>query len=133
MPTCALPARAQIAALTIYGDPITEDEIEQRAKLNFLSTRKQFVRPDVIRELANDMDKIKEAEKSGFVLTSAQIDKAFAKMCSRMGLAPEQLTKHLEGQGIRLDTLKSRIKAEMARTSLARLRYYKFQDPPLGR
>ena len=36
----------------------------------------------------------------------------------------------LDSQGIRLDTLKDRIKADMARTSLARLRYYRFQDRP---
>jgi peptidyl-prolyl cis-trans isomerase SurA len=40
--TFALPAHAQTAAVTIYGESITEDDIEQRAKLNFLSTHKQF-------------------------------------------------------------------------------------------
>jgi peptidyl-prolyl cis-trans isomerase SurA len=130
MLTCALPAHAQTAAVTIYGEAITEDDIEQRAKLNFLSTHKQSARQDVINQLADDSDKIKEAEKSGFDLTNAQVDKAFAEMCSRMRVAPEQLTKSLEGQGIRLDTLKKRIKADMAR---ARLHYYKFQDPPLAR
>jgi peptidyl-prolyl cis-trans isomerase SurA len=119
--------------MTIYSEPITEDEIERRSKLNFLSTHKQSARQDVISQLAEDMEKIKEAEKSGFGPTDSQVDRAFAEMCSRMRIAPEQLTKHLEGQGIRLDTLKNRIKADMARASLARLRYYKFQDRPLGR
>jgi peptidyl-prolyl cis-trans isomerase SurA len=85
----------------------------------------------VISQLADDMDKIKEAEKSGFDLANAQVDTAFAEMCSRMRIAPEQLTKSLEGQGIRVGTLKSRIKADIARVSLARLHYYKFQDRPL--
>ena len=40
-----------------------------------------------------------------------------------MRITPEQLTKSLEGQGIRLDTLKQRIKAIIARRSLFRLRY----------
>jgi peptidyl-prolyl cis-trans isomerase SurA len=133
MLACALPAHAQTAAVTIYGESITEDDIEQRAKLDFLSTHKQSARQDVISQLADDMDKIKEAEKSGFDLANAQVDNAFAEMCSRMRVAPEQLTKSLEGQGIRLDTLKNRIKADMARASLARLRYHKFQDRPLGR
>jgi peptidyl-prolyl cis-trans isomerase SurA len=133
MLTCALPASAQTTAVTIYGEPITEDEIEQRSKLNFLSTHKQSARQDVISQLVDDMDKIKEAEKSGFGLTNSQVDKSFAEMCSRMRIAPEQFAKNLEGQGIRLDTLKNRIKADMARSSLARLRYYKFQDRPLVR
>ncbi|WP_407176622.1 hypothetical protein [Bradyrhizobium sp. STM 3562] len=81
----------------------------------------------------DDKDRIKEAEKSGVDLTNAKVDNAFAEMCSRMHVAPEQLTRSLEGGGIRLDTLKNHIKADMARASLARLRYYKFQDPPLFR
>src|SRR5437660_9834281 len=40
-----------------------------------------------------------------------------------MRITPEQLTKSLEAQGIRPDTLKARIKAEMVWTSLVRGRY----------
>jgi peptidyl-prolyl cis-trans isomerase SurA len=130
MLTCALPAHAQTAAATINGEPITEDDIEQRAKLNFLTTHKQSARQDVISELADDMDKIKEAQKSGFDMANVQVDNAYAQMCSRMRIAPGQFKTILEGQGIRIDTLKSRMKAAMARASLARLRYYKFQDRP---
>jgi peptidyl-prolyl cis-trans isomerase SurA len=122
MLTCALPAHAQTAAVTIYGGAITEDDIEQRTKLNFLSTHKQSARQDVINELADDKNKIEEAEKLGVDLANAHVDDAFAKMCLRMRVAPEQLTKSLEGQGIRLDSLKNRIKADMARAFLVRLR-----------
>src|ERR1700709_318360 len=44
-------------------------------------------------------------------------------MSSRMRITPAQLTKSLEGQGIRPDTLKARIKADMVWTSLVRGRY----------
>src|SRR5437016_10662230 len=44
-------------------------------------------------------------------------------MCTRMRITPEQLTKSLESQGIRSDTLKARIKADMVWTSLVRGRY----------
>jgi peptidyl-prolyl cis-trans isomerase SurA len=44
-------------------------------------------------------------------------------MSSRMRITPEQLTKSLEVQGIRPDTLKARMKAEMVWTSLVRGRY----------
>ncbi len=40
-----------------------------------------------------------------------------------MRTSPDQLTKSLEGQGIRTDTLKHRIKAEMVWTSLVRGRF----------
>jgi peptidyl-prolyl cis-trans isomerase SurA len=44
-------------------------------------------------------------------------------MSQRMRLSPEQLTKSLESQGIRPDTLKSRLKAEMVWGSLVRGRF----------
>jgi peptidyl-prolyl cis-trans isomerase SurA len=80
----------------------------------------------VINELADDKRKIKEAKKYSVAPTSADVDGAYVQMCSRMRITPEHLTKSLEGQGIRLDTLKQRIKADMTRASLVRLRYYKF-------
>jgi peptidyl-prolyl cis-trans isomerase SurA len=40
-----------------------------------------------------------------------------------MHISPEQLTKSLESQGIRTDTLKSRIKADMVWSNLVRGRY----------
>src|SRR3979490_1562420 len=44
-------------------------------------------------------------------------------MSSRMRITPDQLTKSLESQGIRPDTLKARMKAEMVWSSLVRGRY----------
>jgi hypothetical protein len=37
--------------------------------------------------------------------------------CLRMRVAPEQWTRSFEGRGIRLDTLKNRIKADMVRAA----------------
>jgi peptidyl-prolyl cis-trans isomerase SurA len=124
--TCALPARAQTVAATVYGEPITEDDIEQRSKLNFLSTHKQRERQDVINESIDDKKQIREANWYGGGPTSADLDDAVTRMCARMRVTPEQLTKSLEAQGIRLDTLKKRLKADMARATLTHLRRYKF-------
>jgi hypothetical protein len=130
-PTCGSSVRAQ--AVTVDGESITEDEIEQRTKLDFVSTHKPSVRQDVINELADDKDKIKEAEKLGVDLGDARVDNAYAQMCSRMHIAQEQLKKSLEGNGVNLDTLRKHIKADMARASLAQLRYNRFRDRPLTR
>ena len=37
---CATPSRAQTVAVIVNGEPITNFDIEQRSKLNFLSTHK---------------------------------------------------------------------------------------------
>ena len=107
----------------VNGEPITEYDIEQRSKLDFISTHKQPARQDVINELTDEKVKIKEAKKFGVDPSSSDIEQSYAAMSTRMRITPEQLTKSLEGQGIRPDTLKARIKADMVWTSLVRGRY----------
>lgn len=118
-----VPAAAQSVVVMVNGEPITSFDIEQRTKLDFLSTHKQPTRQEVINELIDDKVKIKEGKKFGVEPSSSDIDQSFAGMGSRMRLSPEQLVKSLESQGIRAETLKSRMKAEMVWTSLVRGRY----------
>ncbi|WP_316205272.1 SurA N-terminal domain-containing protein [Bradyrhizobium sp. SZCCHNS3004] len=122
--TCGpFEARAQSIVVMVNGDPITDYDIEQRTKLNFLSTHKQQSRQDVLNELIDERVKIKEGKKFGVEPSSSDIDQSFANMGSRMRLTPDQLAKSLESQGIRPETLKARIKAEIVWTSLVRGRY----------
>lgn len=120
---CAAPSHAQSVAVMVNGDPITNYDIEQRSKLDFLTTHKPADRQQVINDLIDEKLKIKEAKKFGVDPSSSDIDQAFASMSGRMRVSPEQLTKSLESQGIRPDTLKARIKADMVWTSLVRGRY----------
>jgi len=119
----ASPLHAQTVAVMVNGEPITNYDIEQRSKLTFLTTHKPPDRQQVIDELIDEKVKIKEAKKFGVDPTATDIDQSYAGMSSRMRISPEQLTKSLESQGIRPDTLKARLKAEMVWTSLVRGRY----------
>src|SRR6202171_1077124 len=122
--TCGgAPLHAQSVAVMVNGDPITSYDIEQRTKLNFLTTHKQMPRDEVVNELIDEKVKIKEAKKFGVDPTSTDIEQSYGSMASRMRITSDQLTKSLESQGIRPDTLKSRIKAEMVWTSLVRGRF----------
>src|ERR1700749_4144778 len=114
---------AQSIVVMVNGDPITDFDVEQRTKLDFLSTHKQSSRQDVIKELIDERVKIKEGKKFRVEPTGSDIDSSFAGMSSRMHITPEQLAKSLESQGIRAETLKARIRAEMVWTSLVRGRY----------
>jgi peptidyl-prolyl cis-trans isomerase SurA len=114
---------AQSVAVMVNGDPITNYDIEQRSKLTLLTTHKAPERQQVLNELIDEKLKIKEAKKFGVDPGSSDIDQAYASMSGRMRITPEQLTKSLESQGIRPDTLKARIKADMVWTSLVRGRY----------
>ena len=116
-------ALAQTVVVMVNGEPITNYDIEQRTKLNFLTTHKQPARQDIINELIDEKVKIKEAKRFGVDPSSNDIDQSYAGMSQRMRMSPEQLNKTLESQGIRPDTLKARIKAEMVWGSLVRGRY----------
>ncbi len=107
----------------VNGEPITNYDIDQRSKLDFLTTHKKAERQQVIDELIDEKVKIKEGKKFGVDPTASDVDQSFTAMSTRMRTTPELLAKSLESQGIRPDTLKARMKAEMVWTSLVRGRY----------
>jgi peptidyl-prolyl cis-trans isomerase SurA len=117
------PLHAQSVAVMVNGDPITNYDIEQRSKLNFLTTRKRQARQDVINELIDEKVKIKEGRKFGVEPTASDVDQSYAQMGARMRISVDQLTKSLESQGVRPETLKARLKAEIVWTSLVRGRF----------
>jgi peptidyl-prolyl cis-trans isomerase SurA len=117
------PAQAQSVAVMVNGEPITNFDIEQRSKLIALSTRKSPPRQQVVDELIDEKVKIREGKKFGVDPSASDIESSFASMSSRMRTTPDALAKSLESQGIRTDTLKSRMRAEMVWTSLVRGRF----------
>jgi len=114
-------------AITTYLQFITEDDVDQRTKLDLLLAQKQASREDVISQLADDMIKIAKAEAAG-LLSDALVDKAVADICSRLGVAPAGLMKTLEEKGIRLDTLRKRLRSDVARERLARMPSHGYED-----
>ena len=117
------PLLAQSVAVMVNGEPITTFDIEQRSRLIRISTHKAPSRQQVIDELISEKVKIREAKKFGVNPTSADIDQAYASMGARMGMSPEQLTKSLASQGVRPDTIKARLKADLVWGSLVRGRF----------
>jgi peptidyl-prolyl cis-trans isomerase SurA len=117
------PAWAQQVAVMVNGEPITNFDIEQRSKLIMLSTHKMPERQQVINELIDEKVKIREGKKFSIDPSTNDVDQSYAAMSGRMRLTPEQLTKTLESQGIRADTLKSRVRADMVWSNLVRGRY----------
>jgi peptidyl-prolyl cis-trans isomerase SurA len=115
-------SHAQTVAVMVNGEPITAYDIDQRNKLNVLS-HKAATRQQVIDELIDEKVKIKEAKKFGVDPSASDIDSAFSQMSSRMRTTPDALAKMLEGQGIRSETLKARLRADMVWGSLVRGRF----------
>ena len=117
------PLRAQSIAVMVNGEPITNLDIEQRIKLNTLSGAKDPNRQTILNDLIDEKLKIKEAKKYGVDPGASDIDQAYGGMAQRMRLNNDQLTKVLEGKGIRPDTLRQRIRADMVWTALVRGRF----------
>src|SRR5277367_4742202 len=117
------PACAQQVAVMVNGEPITNYDIEQRGKLIALSTHKTPERQQVINELIEEKLKIREGKKFSIDPSANDIDQSYASMSGRMRLTPDQLTKTLETQGMRADTLKSRLRADLVWSNLVRGRY----------
>ena len=119
----AAPSRAQNIVVMVNGDPITDFDIDQRSKLDQLTTQKTPSRQEVINELIDDRVKLKEGKKYGVDPGVSDINQSFEGMAQRMRISTDQLTKSLEVKGVRPETLKARMKSEMVWTSLVRGRY----------
>jgi peptidyl-prolyl cis-trans isomerase SurA len=114
---------AQQIVVVVNGDPITALDIEQRSKLTQLSTHKAPPRQEVLEELINEKLKIKEAKRFGLEVSDSEVDQSFASMASRMRYTPEQLVQGLAKSGVHANTLKSRIRADIAWQQLVRGRF----------
>jgi peptidyl-prolyl cis-trans isomerase SurA len=108
------PGHAQEIVVTVYGEPITTLDIEQRTKLIELATSKIPSRQQVIDELTNEKLKVREARKFGLKPSNEELDLADESMARRLRSTPEQLTQMLAKQGSNADTLKHRIRADLA-------------------
>lgn len=117
------PVYAQTVAVIVNGEPITNMDIEQRMKLNALSGVKDNSRQTVLDDLINEKVKIKEGKKFSVDPGSGEVDNSYATMASRMRLTPDQLTQQLASKGIRPNTLKSRLKADMVWNAIVRGRF----------
>src|SRR5262249_5602203 len=119
----ATTAHAQQVVVIVNGDPVTALDIEQRGKLNQLSTHKVQPRQETIEELIAEKLKIKEAKRWGLEISDSEVDQSYTAMAGRMRMTADQLTQTLARSGVNPATLKSRIRADMAWPQLVRGRF----------
>ena len=82
-------AQRQQVVVIVNGEPITALDIDQRSKLNQLSTHKVPPRQEVLDELINEKLKMREGQEiwTGNI-GQAEVDSAFANMATACGLPP---------------------------------------------
>jgi peptidyl-prolyl cis-trans isomerase SurA len=107
------PSRAQVV-LFVNGDPVTNLDIEQRAKLVQLMMRKSAPRQELIDDIINDKLKIQVAKRYRVDVTEADVEKQFAEMGGRMRMSRQQFEQVLTQNGVEPATMKEHIKAEIS-------------------
>ena len=120
----AMTGRADAQAVAIVnGDPITAFDIEQRAKLIQLSTHQTKPRNEVLEELISEKLKVQLLKRFSIDGIDKDVDTAYGNMARRMRATPKQFSDNLEKSGVKTETLKSRIKADLVWGQIVRGKY----------
>jgi peptidyl-prolyl cis-trans isomerase SurA len=127
----AARVEAQLVAVIVNGEPVTNYDIEQRTKLVQISTHKTPTRQQVLDELVDEKLKIQLLRRYNIPGIDKDVENALTNMARRMRATPKQFTDQLAKSGVMPETLKSRIKAEIIWSQVIRGRYqasFRFSD-----
>jgi peptidyl-prolyl cis-trans isomerase SurA len=116
-------ACAQEVVVLVDGMPITALDVDHRGKFTEMSTHKAPARQEVINELIDEILEIREAKHYSVDPSNSDVDQAFSNIATNMGVDVNKLTQMLANGGASADTLKQRLRAQIAWSSLVRGRY----------
>jgi len=116
-------ARSQEIVALVNGEPITELDLEHRAKFLLMSGNKAPPRQEVLDSLIDELLEIREAKKFTIEVPDSEVEKSFSGIAQRMGVDTQKLTEILAKGGASADTLKQRLRAELAWAALVRGRF----------
>jgi peptidyl-prolyl cis-trans isomerase SurA len=114
---------AQQVVVFVNGQPITSLDIEHRAKFIQMSSKKVPSRREVLDSLIDEILEVTEAKRFGLDVPDSDVDSSYKGVATRMGVDAQKLTQILVAGGASEDTLKRRLRAQMAWTGLVRGRY----------
>src|SRR6201999_315672 len=116
-------ATAQQIVALVDGEPVTSLDVAQRAKFIEMSTHKAPPQKEVLDVLIDEILEIREAKRFGIDVPDSEVENSFNGVASRMNIDTQKLSQLLTSGGASPGTLKHRLKAELAWTSLVRGRY----------
>jgi peptidyl-prolyl cis-trans isomerase SurA len=117
------PAQAQQIVLLVNGTPITDLDIAHREKFIEMSTHKKPSRQEAINSLVDETLEVREAARYSIEPSDADVQSSFENVAENMGVDTQKLTQMLNTGGASADTLKHKLKAQIAWTTLVRGRY----------
>ena len=107
----ALPALAAVK-VTVNGVSITDIQIAQRLKL--FSIEGKSGSKAATEELVDEQVMLQEAKRLGINITDAQVEEALLQVARNINVSRDKLGQMLTQQGVNLDTLKARLRANLA-------------------
>jgi peptidyl-prolyl cis-trans isomerase SurA len=107
----------------VNGTPITDRDIASREKFLEMSNHKKPSRQETINTLIDETLELKEAARFALDPSETEVQQAYDNVASGMGVDAQKLTQMLTNGGASADTLKNRLKAQIAWTTLVRGRY----------
>jgi peptidyl-prolyl cis-trans isomerase SurA len=123
IPVGSSVARAQQVVAFVGGQPITTLDLEHRIKFILLSTKKQPSRREALDSLIDEILEINEAKHFGIDIPDSEVESSYSGVATRMGIDPQKLSQILSNAGTSGDSLKRRLRAQLAWTNLVRGRY----------
>ena len=112
MPTLMAPARAQVIALAVNGDPITTVDLEQRMKL-LRALRKPATRDAAVESMIADRLKMREAVRYGVTIKDNEIGEGVTTIAGKMKISPQQLLADIQRNGVEKDHFVGFFKSEL--------------------
>lgn len=88
-----------------------------------MSTKKPASRKEAIDSLIDEILEIGEAKRFNIDVPDTEVENSYSAVATRMGFDAQKLTQVLAGGGASADTLKRRLRAQIAWTSLVRGRF----------
>ena len=105
----------------IDGQPLTTPDVEHRTKfLQMTSKNKLPGQKEAMDSLIAEIHQITEARHHDVEISDEEVEDAYQKVATRMGLDRTRLTRLLIGGGASEDTLKRRLRAQIALNKLGR-------------
>lgn len=114
------PAAAQQIVARVNGEPITAVDVTQRTRLIQISSRSAPSRKEVIDQLIDERLKMQTARRYRIDVSDAEVDRVVATMASRMRVDSDQFAKALGGAGIGINSLKRKLRADLAWNQIVR-------------
>lgn len=112
--------RTMRAAAVVNDIIISTYDVEQRIKLVMITSNAQGaeaakrLRPEVLRQLVDELLQLQEAQKANVKITADDLDKNFKRIAQQNQTTTDTINKMLDDNGIARATLQNQLKADLA-------------------